>query len=78
MEETNDSPRIEYVMRNTRVVRPPLQTLATFGSTVIRYHMVSVPVYSDLPGAGSVEEAVIRNGTVFYSEKVCPTSAELL
>lgn len=64
MEEMNQNPRIEYVMRNTRVVRPPSQTLATFGSTVIKYHMVSVPVYADLPQAGSVEEAVIRNGTV--------------
>jgi hypothetical protein len=64
MEEKNKNPRIEYVMRNTRVVRPPLQTLATFGSTVVRYHMVSVPVYADLPQAGSAEESVIRNGTV--------------
>ncbi len=64
MEEKNENPRIEYVMRNTRVVRPPSQTLATFGSTVIKYHMVSVPVYADLPQAGSAVESVIRNGTV--------------
>ena len=64
MDEKNENPRVEYVMRNTRVVRPPLQTLATFGSTVIKYHMVSVPVYADLPQAGSAEESVIRNGTV--------------
>ncbi len=63
-EELNDAPRMEYVMRNTRVVRPPQQTLATFGSTVIKYHMVSVPVYAELESAGSTEEAVIRNGTV--------------
>jgi hypothetical protein len=63
-ERQQDDPRIEYVMRNTHVVRPPTQSLATFGTTIIRYHMLSEPIYAEIEGLGGAEETVIRNGTV--------------
>ena len=64
MQENENDPRAEYVMRNTEVVRPPKQSLATFGTTIIRYHMLSAPIYSEIEGLGGAEETVIRNGTV--------------
>ena len=52
-------------VRRTYVVRPPRQTLATFGVTAIRYYLVAEPVYAglDLPGSGA-EETVVREGVV--------------
>ncbi len=33
--------RIEYVLANTQVLRPPQQKLATFGSTNVHYYMIT-------------------------------------
>ncbi len=64
MEGRERDARIEYAIRNTRVVRPPRQLLATFGTTVIRYHLVSDPVYREFDAAGTTPESVVREGTV--------------
>ena len=42
--------RIQYVIEHTEIVRPPKQTLATFGITNIYYYLVTEPVYSELLG----------------------------
>src|SRR5205823_14903404 len=55
---------IREIVEKTRVVRPPKQMLATFGSTVVEYFVVTEPSYQGLPGAGEAEESVIRTGTV--------------
>lgn len=47
----------------TQIVRPPRQSLATFGSTVINYHVVSQPVYEGVFEDQPVE-SVIRHGIV--------------
>ncbi|MBI4298605.1 MAG: hypothetical protein HY666_02470 [Chloroflexi bacterium] len=57
-------PRFTYAVNNTQVVRPPRQMLATFGTTVIRYYLVTEPVYLDLDVAREVKESVVREGTV--------------
>ena len=45
----NESERRYWrAIRVTKVVRPPRQALATFGSTVIRYYLVAEPVYAEL------------------------------
>ena len=57
--------RIQYVIENTRVVRPPRQALATFGVTNIRYYLVTEPAYSGLEGVNTgPEETVVREGRV--------------
>ena len=54
--------RIAQVARNTEVLRPPRQSLSTFGVTNIYYYLVSEPSYTDIfPGAA---ETVIREGRV--------------
>jgi hypothetical protein len=69
MQDRERDARIEFAVQNTRVVRPPQQALATFGQTVIKYHMISRPVYADLDiggqkaGAGK-DETVVRDGIV--------------
>ena len=54
--------RIQYAVEHTEVVRPPKQTLATFGITNIYYYLVTEPVYRELLGRG--EETVVREGRV--------------
>ncbi|MBM3939479.1 MAG: hypothetical protein FJ318_01020 [SAR202 cluster bacterium] len=53
-----------YAIDNTIVVRPPQQSLATFGTTTVRYYLVSEPVYADLDAGGPLDEAVVREGVV--------------
>lgn len=64
MDDRSREARIDYVVRHTHVVRPPRQTLATFGSTTVRYHLVCEPVYADLDFPGRRDESVVREGTV--------------
>ncbi len=56
--------RIAKAVESTFVVRPPKQALATFGSTSIRYYLVTEPIYRDLDSQSNAEEAVIREGIV--------------
>jgi len=64
MNEEEREGRLERAIRQTRVVRPPRQSLATFGTTVIRYHLVCEPVYAEFDAPGKPEETVVRDGTV--------------
>lgn len=66
MQDRERDARIEDAVRNTRVVRPPQQALATFGQTIIKYHMISRPVYADLELASQdqKDETVVRDGIV--------------
>lgn len=55
--------RIHYAVENTEVLRPPKQSLATFGASVIYYYLLTKPVYSDLLPQRQ-EETVVREGKV--------------
>jgi len=57
-----DDERIAYAISHTEVLRPPRQTLATFGTTVIRYYVVTEPAYAEITGEAS--DTVVREGTV--------------
>ena len=56
--------RLARAIKQTSVVRAPRQALATFGTTAVRYYLVTEPAYSNLPGAGIEPESVVRAGTV--------------
>lgn len=56
--------RLALAIEQTSVVRAPRQALATFGTTAIRYYLVTEPAYRDLPGASSEPESVVREGMV--------------
>jgi len=55
--------RIEYAARHTEILRPPKQTLSTFGTTNVYYYLVTEPAYSEVFGEGG-NETVIREGRV--------------
>lgn len=56
---------IRRIVENTEVVRAPKQLLATFGTTVVQYFIVTEPSYAGLPGAGEgADEAIVRSGKV--------------
>ena len=51
------------VLERTRVVRPPRQSLDTFGVTTVRYHLVTEPAFREVNPAQTVE-TVVRGGVV--------------
>jgi hypothetical protein len=57
--------RIRAAVLRTRILRPPKQTLFTFGRTTIYYYIVTEPVYSDLVPD---QETVIREGRVIAEQ----------
>lgn len=57
-----DDERIRYAVEHTEILRPPKQTLSTFGTTNIHYYLVTEPAYSEL--VGNVSETAIREGRV--------------
>ena len=57
-----DDERIEYAVRHTEILRPPKQSLSTFGTTNIYYYLVTEPVYSEL--IKDAAETVIREGRI--------------
>ena len=57
-----DDERIRHAIMNTEILRPPKQSLATFGTTNIGYYLVTEPAYSEL--VKSVTETVVREGKV--------------
>ena len=59
--DINDE-KIEYAVRHTEILRPPKQSLATFGTTNIHYYLVTEPAYAEL--IEHVTETVIREGRV--------------
>jgi len=62
--EAADDQRLVEAIERTRVVRAPQRALATFGTTAVRYYLVTEPAYVDLPGATKEPEAVVREGVV--------------
>ncbi len=54
--------RIREAVRHTEILRPPKQSLATFGTTNIYYYLLTEPVYKDL--VEDANETVIREGRV--------------
>ena len=54
--------RIRDAVRNTKILRPPKQSLATFGITNIYYYLLTEPAYKDMVEGAS--ETVIREGRV--------------
>jgi len=57
-----DDERIRGAVRRTEILRPPKQTLATFGTTNIYYYLVTEPVYKEL--VKNAAETVVREGRV--------------
>lgn len=57
-----DDERIIYAVEHTEVLRPPRQSLSTFGSTNIYYYLVTEPAYSEL--IKDITETVIREGRI--------------
>jgi hypothetical protein len=59
-------PHLADAIENTSVVRPPKQALATFGTTSVRYYLVTEPAYRGLglPDANADPESVVREGVV--------------
>jgi len=57
-----DDERIREAIQHTEILRPPKQSLSTFGVTNIYYYLVTEPVYSEL--TKDAIETVIREGRV--------------
>lgn len=76
--EQRDEDLLTYALRRTHVVRPPRQQLATFGSTSIKYHLVTEPAYNALEIEGSRDEVVIREGMVRAEQPQVVTPQYLL
>jgi hypothetical protein len=57
-----DDEKIRYAVLATEIIRPPKQSLYTFGTTNITYYLLTHPAYSD-PDT-PVSETVIREGKV--------------
>lgn len=57
-----DDERIEFAVNNTEVLRPPQQTLSTFGATNIYYYLITEPAYKDY--FAGAEETVVREGRI--------------
>lgn len=53
--------RIRYAIQHTEVLRFPTQSLATFGTTNIKYYLLTNPVYAE---PADRQETVIREGKV--------------
>jgi len=54
--------RILDAVKQTEIIRPPKQSLSTFGTTNIYYYLLTEPAYSELEN--KVTETVIREGRV--------------
>ena len=59
---STDDEKIEYAISHTEVLRPPRQTLSTFGATNIYYYLLTEPSYKEL--VQGEEETVVREGMV--------------
>jgi len=57
-----DDERIKDAVEHTEILRPPKQSLSTFGITNINYYMITEPAYSEL--VKTVTETAIREGRV--------------
>ncbi len=68
--------RILAAFEDTKVVRPPRQHLATFGTTTLRYFIVTKPSYEELTPKDT--ESVVREGTVFAQRPEVVTPSYVL
>jgi hypothetical protein len=59
---STEEERIEYAISRTEVVRPPKQTLSTFGTTNIYYYLITEPAYREV--VDGPQETVVREGRV--------------
>jgi len=57
-----DDEKIKYAVKHTEILKPPKQSLATFGTTDIHYYLVTEPVYTEV--VENVTETVVREGRV--------------
>ena len=57
-----DDERIREAVRHTEILRPPKQSLATFGTTNVYYYLVTKPAYAEL--VKNITETVVREGRV--------------
>ena len=57
-----DDERIKYAVEHTEILRPPKQSLSTFGTTNIYYYLVTEPAYAEL--VKNVTETAVREGRV--------------
>ena len=71
-----DEARIRYAVEHTEVVRPPEQTLATFGVTNIYYYLLTEPVYKEI--LGKEGETVVREGKMIAEKPKIVTPYYLL
>jgi hypothetical protein len=62
----SEDQRIADVVNNTRIIRQPRSRLATFGTTNIRYWVLTVPVYAEDSEKG--DETVVREGKVIAEQ----------
>jgi len=56
--------RIEYAAKHTEILRPPKQSLSSFGATNVYYYLVTEPAYPELTGDAGSGETVVREGRV--------------
>ena len=71
-----DEQRIRYAIEHTEVVRPPAQTLATFGLSNIYYYLLTEPIYAEI--LTKEEEAVVREGRAIVERPKIVTPYYLL
>lgn len=68
--------RIAYAITHTEILRPPKQTLATFGTTNVRYFLLTKPAYEDL--VKGPDDTVIREGRVIAERPKVVTPSYML
>ncbi|MFQ5872644.1 MAG: hypothetical protein ACE5JL_02435 [Dehalococcoidia bacterium] len=71
-----DDERIAHAVSNTEVLKAPRQTLATFGTTNIRYFLLTRPAYDEL--VKGAEETVVREGRVIAERPKVVTPSYML
>ena len=69
-----------YALLNTKIIRPPRQKLATFGTTNMHYYILTTPAYADLDEKKKrgEDETVIREGRVLAEKPQIITPYYLL
>jgi len=58
--------RIKYALEQTEILRLPKQLLATFGSSVVHYYVLTEPVYLEFEK--KKEETIIREGKITWGQ----------
>lgn len=71
-----DEEKIKYAIEHTEVIRPPKQSLATFGTSNLYYYLLTEPLYSEV--MGTVSETVVREGKVVAERPKIVTPSYLI